>query len=795
MSRLSLKNDFKDGEVLYGKELSTNNDATVAAVNDNYEKILELQQLKADITNVDEKLATKVDNSTFNDAINSLNTTKADKSALNLKADKSEVDLKADKTELQEGLAAKADADYVNTQLGLKADKTEVNSALNLKADKTEVVGKADTSYVNGQLALKADKTELASGLASKADTTYVDNQLAGKVNVNTYNDDMADKADKSTIGNLEDLNTSNKDSIVDAINSIQTSTVPIATTSTPGIVKPDGTTIIIDSDGTIHSVGGGGGTGGTTDYNALDNKPQIEGNTLNGNKTADELGLMSKTNINSALANKADKSTTYTKTEVDNAINTATSGKADKTYVDTQLGNKVDTSTYTAGLADKVDNATYTAGLATKADVLTTYTKDEVDGKINTAVAPKADKTYVDTQLTTKANANNVYTKEEIDSDLEELSSNFTTSLNTKANASDVYSKTDVDGKINTATSTKADTSYVNEQLALKADKSDTYTKEEVDDMFDNPTITGDTLPVGSITLWSGSTTPTNWLLCDGREVSRETYSELFAAIGTIWGAGDGSTSFNLPDFTDKFTLGAGGDVDLAETGGEKEVTLTVAHIPPHNHSSLVYNSTGFGGQIASSNGTGGNRDGESYNIGNTGGGQAHNNMPPYVGSYYVIKAKQSAGVIANVVDTLESTSKTDALSANMGKKLGARVMPVTLFDGDVATDGGPITLSDNYENYEYIEVYATTTDDNELLVPVVKVLKGFNKFQIVFNTSPSTGWINMNVDFSISGNTITPIALRQVYINSSKSVERVTLDLAGYGWNLHIRKVLGYK
>lgn len=792
MSRLSLKNDFKDGEVLYGKELNTNNDATVAAVNDNYEKILELQQLKADITNVDEKLATKVDNSTFNDAINSLNTTKADKSALNLKADKSEVDLKADKTELQEGLAAKADADYVNTQLGLKADKTEVNSALNLKADKTEVVGKADTSYVNGQLALKADKTELASGLASKADTTYVDNQLAGKVNVNTYNDDMADKADKSTIGDLEDLNTSNKDSIVDAINSIQTSTVPIATTSTPGIVKPDGTTIIIDSDGTIHSVGGGGGTGGTTDYNALDNKPQIEGNTLNGNKTADELGLMSKTNINSALANKADKSTTYTKTEVDNAINTATSGKADKTYVDTQLGNKVDTSTYTAGLADKVDNATYTAGLATKADVLTTYTKDEVDGKINTAVAPKADKTYVDTQLTTKANANNVYTKEEIDSDLEELSSSFTTSLNTKANASDVYSKTDVDGKINVATSTKADTSYVNDQLALKADKSDTYTKEEVDDMFDNPTITGDTLPIGTMILWSGTTTPQNWLLCDGREVSRETYNELFAIIGTTWGSGDGSTSFNLPNYTDRFPIGAGGDVDLAETGGEKEVTLTVEQIPSHSHT-LYAQTTGGSNSVVprvTSSGTWDNNK-----ISSTGGGQAHNNMPPYTGSYYIIKAKQSAGVVATVVDTLESTSKTDALSANMGKKLGARVMPVTLFDGDVATDGSPITLSDNYENYEYIEVYATTTDDNDLLVPVVKVLKGFNKFQIVFNTSPSTGWINMNVDFSIFGNTITPTALRQVYINSSKSVERVTLDLAGYGWSLHIRKVLGYK
>ena len=701
MSRLSLKNDFKDGEVLYGKELNTNNDATVAAVNDNYEKILELQQLKADITNVDEKLATKVDNSTFNDAINSLNTTKADKSALNLKADKSEVDLKADKTELQEGLAAKADADYVNTQLGLKADKTEVNSALNLKADKTEVVGKADTSYVNGQLALKADKTELASGLASKADTTYVDNQLAGKVNVNTYNDDMADKADKSTIGNLEDLNTSNKDSIVDAINSIQTSTVPIATTSTPGIVKPDGTTITIDSDGTIHSVGGGGGTGGTTDYNALDNKPQIEGNTLNGNKTADALGLMSKTNINSALANKADKSTTYTKTEVDNAINTATSGKADKTYVDTQLGNKVDTSTYTAGLADKVDNATYTAGLATKADVLTTYTKDEVDGKINTAVAPKADKTYVDTQLTTKANANNVYTKEEIDSDLEELSSSFTTSLNTKANASDVYSKTDVDGKINAATSTKADNSYVNDQLALKADKSDTYTKEEVDDMFDNPTITGDTLPIGTMILWSGTTTPQNWLLCDGREVSRETYNELFAIIGTTWGAGDGSTSFNLPNYTDRFPIGAGGDVDLAETGGEKEHTLTIDEMPSHSHT-LYAQTTGGSNSAVTRVASSGTWDGNK--ISSTGGGQAHNNMPPYTGSYYIIKAKQSAGVIATVVDTLESTSVTDALSANMGKKLNDKGLKKLWENQNTKTNflGQTINLLNN--NYDYL-------------------------------------------------------------------------------------------
>ena len=245
--------------------------------------------------------------------------------------------------------------------------------------------------------------------------------------------------------------------------------------------------------------------------------------------------------------------------------------------------------------------------------------------------MAPKADKTYVDTQLTTKANANNVYTKEEIDSDLEELSSSFTTSLNTKANASDVYSKTDVDGKINTATSTKADTSYVNEQLALKADKSDTYTKEEVDNLVDNQTVAGDTLPIGSITPYSGISTPSNWLLCDGREISREVYSQLFAVIGTSYGAGDGSTTFNLPDLT--FT------------------------------------------------------------------GTEINN--------YIIKAKQSAGVIATVVDNLNSSSPTDALSANQGKILNDKINNKgvkLLFNGNINTNDTDIKLSESINNFDLI-------------------------------------------------------------------------------------------
>lgn len=64
--------------------------------------------------------------------------------------------------------------------------------------------------------------------------------------------------------------------------------------------------------------------------------------------------------------------------------------------------------------------------------------------------------------------------------------------------------------------------------------------------------------LPVGVVQAFAGSTTPAGWLLCDGSAVSRTTYAKLFAVIGTTYGAGDGSTTFNLPDLVDKFVEGS---------------------------------------------------------------------------------------------------------------------------------------------------------------------------------------------------------------------------------------------
>jgi len=65
--------------------------------------------------------------------------------------------------------------------------------------------------------------------------------------------------------------------------------------------------------------------------------------------------------------------------------------------------------------------------------------------------------------------------------------------------------------------------------------------------------------LPAGTMVMYGGSTAPSGWLLADGSAVSRTTYAALFAAIGTTYGVGDGSTTFNLPDFRGVFPKGAG--------------------------------------------------------------------------------------------------------------------------------------------------------------------------------------------------------------------------------------------
>ena len=95
-----------------------------------------------------------------------------------------------------------------------------------------------------------------------------------------------------------------------------------------------------------------------------------------------------------------------------------------------------------------------------------------------------------------------------------------------------------------------------------------------------------------GMIVVWGGAIADisSDWLLCDGSAVSRTTYADLFAAIGTTHGIGDGSTTFNLPNLTDRFVIHAdadsGGTRDVGDTGGAHTSDVSHTHtVPNHTH------------------------------------------------------------------------------------------------------------------------------------------------------------------------------------------------------------------
>ena len=85
-----------------------------------------------------------------------------------------------------------------------------------------------------------------------------------------------------------------------------------------------------------------------------------------------------------------------------------------------------------------------------------------------------------------------------------------------------------------------------------------------------------------GSVQLFAGSSAPSGWLICDGQAISRTTYAALFAVIGTTYGAGDGSTTFNIPNLVNKTVRGSN---SLGKTGGSDTVTLSTANLPAHTH------------------------------------------------------------------------------------------------------------------------------------------------------------------------------------------------------------------
>jgi len=131
------------------------------------------------------------------------------------------------------------------------------------------------------------------------------------------------------------------------------------------------------------------------------------------------------------------------------------------------------------------------------------------------------------------------------------------------------------------------------------------------------------------------------NCIFLEGQAISRTTYAAFFAIIGTTFGAGDGSTTFNVPNLKGKVIVGydsAQTEFDtLGETGGAKTHTLTIAEMPSHTHTLDTYSndSYGIGIDVAGAIGEG------DKTTSATGGNLAHNNLQPYITLRYICKAK----------------------------------------------------------------------------------------------------------------------------------------------------------
>jgi len=167
---------------------------------------------------------------------------------------------------------------------------------------------------------------------------------------------------------------------------------------------------------------------------------------------------------------------------------------------------------------------------------------------------------------------------------------------------------------------------------------------------------------PSGALIMWCGlyDAIPTDWLLCDGSEISRTTYADLFSAIGVQFGSA-GASTFTLPLFQNIFPRSPASSTSCGATGGSDTVSLTEAELASHSHTTNVNDSghnhkdpvwngggsfwttTTIGANTSTTRSQCANTSTETTGItvtnNNTGSGSAHENKPAYLEVLYIIK------------------------------------------------------------------------------------------------------------------------------------------------------------
>jgi microcystin-dependent protein len=177
----------------------------------------------------------------------------------------------------------------------------------------------------------------------------------------------------------------------------------------------------------------------------------------------------------------------------------------------------------------------------------------------------------------------------------------------------------------------------------------------------FDGANLTGiEGIPTATIIPWSTASVPSGFLECNGQAVSRSTYATLFAIVSTTYGAGDGSTTFNVPDLQDNVPLGKSGTKPVASTGGANtspitgnvagstaNATLSTAQLASHTHpgalTALAEDTQGNEApqrpRSPTQTGAAGSGQGHSHNMSANFSGDAASVLQPYLTIMYVIK------------------------------------------------------------------------------------------------------------------------------------------------------------
>jgi len=157
---------------------------------------------------------------------------------------------------------------------------------------------------------------------------------------------------------------------------------------------------------------------------------------------------------------------------------------------------------------------------------------------------------------------------------------------------------------------------------------------------------ISESTVKTGDLIFSAAPSDETGRLLCNAQAVNRTTYADLFAKIGTTYGVGDGTTTFNLPDYRDKFPRGVNAGA-VGATGGADTATLALENMPPHNHEVKVRVGGAAGSAQIYAEYEAGTADSEDDSVDTTDAGgsgspvvaQPFSIIPGYVSCYIYVK------------------------------------------------------------------------------------------------------------------------------------------------------------